>query len=338
MSELNKDSLFRTLNRRNFLRYSGAGLTASLLSGCDTSFIMKRFFARPPKKVSFITPTEEFYIVQYSGPETVDVKRWSLKVTGRLQKPITLRYEDILRRPAVEKMVTLMCIDNEVAGEQIGNATWKGISLKALLEETIPEASVVDVAMFGADDYSDSITFDRAMNYDVFLAYEMNGKPLTKNHGYPLRAVVPGLYGIKNVKWLTKIELTNYDYKGYWQKKSWTDSGIIKVSSRIDAPGPYNTLSAGYILRGLAFAGFSGIGMVELSFDSAKTWHRAALDPGSSPYSWVFWRYILKNPVLGEQNIYVRATSKVGQTQTDFMARAFPEGTSGLHSVLAFVE
>ena len=338
MSQPEKNSPFDKLNRRNFFRYSSAGVTASLLSGCDTSFIMKRFLSRPPKDVSFITPTDEFYIVQYSGPEDVNVKTWSLEITGRLQKPLKLRYEDILGRPAVEKMVTLMCIDNEVAGEQIGNAVWKGISLKTLLEETSPDASVVDVAMFGADNYSDSITFDRAMNYDVFLAYEMNGKPLNKNHGFPLRAVVPGLYGIKNVKWLTKIELTNRDYKGYWQKKSWTDKGIIKVTSRIDDPGAYNTLSAGYVLRGLAFGGFSGIGMVEISSDGAKTWQRAQIESGASPYSWVFWRYVLKNPVPGEMRIFVRATTKVGQTQTDFMARAFPEGTSGLHSVIAFVD
>jgi len=338
MPGFKKKALFEKLSRRDFLRYSGAGLSASLLSGCDSGFIMKRFFSRPPKNTPFITPTEAFYIVQYSGPQRVDVNQWSLEVGGRVRKALTLRYEDLLKRPAVEKMVTLMCIDNEVAGEQIGNALWKGISLRALLEEAVPEASVVDVAMFGADDYSDSITLDRAMNYDVFLAYEMNGKPLTTHHGYPLRAVVPGLYGIKNVKWLTKIELTNRDYKGYWQKKSWTDRGIIKVTSRIDDPGPYNTLSAGYVLRGLAFGGFSGIGMVELSFDGAKTWKRARLDPGFSAYSWVFWRYVLENPVPGETRIYVRATTKVGQTQTDFMARAFPEGTSGLHSVIAFVE
>ena len=327
-----------TLSRRRFLRYSGAGLAASLLSGCDTSFIQKRFFSMPPRETPFITPTAEFYIVQYAGPQTVDVESWSLEITGRVKKPMTLRYADILKRPAVERMVTLMCIDNEVAGDQISNAVWKGIDLKALLEEAEPERSVVDVAMFGADDYSDSITFDRAMGYDVFLAYEMNGAPLTKEHGFPLRAVVPGIYGIKNVKWLTRIELTNYDYKGYWQRKSWTDRGIIKVTSRIDAPGPYNTISDGYLLRGLAFAGYNGIGMVEVSLDGAKTWRRAELEPTPSRYSWVFWTYAVKDPAPGRHRIFVRATDRLGRTQTAFMARAFPEGTSGLHSVVAFVE
>ncbi|MFQ5543756.1 MAG: molybdopterin-dependent oxidoreductase [Nitrospiria bacterium] len=326
------------MNRRKFLRTTGSGLAASLLTGCDTSFLMKRFLALPPKDVPFITPTEEFYIVQYSGPQKVDVDTWSLEISGKVEKPLTLRFEDILKRPSLEKMVTLMCIDNEVAGEQIGNAVWKGISLKDLIEETVPHDSVLDVAMYGADDYSDSITLNRAMNYDVFLAYEMNGKPLTKEHGFPLRAIVPGLYGIKNVKWITKIELTDYDYKGYWQKKSWTDEGLIKVVSRIDDPGPYNTIKDQYVLRGIAFAGYPGVGMVEVSFDDAQTWQRAKLDPSPSPYSWVFWHYKWANPDTGTHRIYVRTTSRVGQTQTSFMARAFPEGTSGLHSVVTFVE
>ncbi len=338
MSKANPGQQQGKLNRRKFLRYSGLGIGASLLSGCDTSFIMKRFFALPAKEVPFITPTEDFYIVQYSGPQTVDVKTWSLEIIGKVKKPLRLSYDDILKRPSVEKMVTLMCIDNEVAGDQISNAVWKGIELKDLLEEVHPHSSVVDVALFGADDYSDSITLDRAMGYDVFLAYEMNGKPLTKNHGYPLRAIVPGLFGIKNVKWLKRIELTNYDYKGYWQKKSWTDQGLIKVVSRIDAPGPYNTLADGYMFRGIAFSGYSGIGMVELSFDNATSWKRAKLDATPSPFSWVFWHYKWEKPAPGDYRIFVRATDKVGRTQTSFIANAFPEGTSGLHSVVAFVE
>ncbi|MFQ5597079.1 MAG: molybdopterin-dependent oxidoreductase [Nitrospiria bacterium] len=327
-------------NRRKFLQYTGAGLTASLLpkEAEAASFFLKRFLSLPPKKVPFITPTEDFYIVQYSGPQKVDVKTWSLKITGKVRKPLTLRYEDFLERPPVEKMVTLECIDNLVAGELISNAVWKGVSLKSLIEEAEPLSSVVDVAMFGADDYSDSIPLNRAMEYDVFLAYEMNGAPLNKDHGFPLRAVVPGIFGIKNVKWLTNIELVDYDYKGYWQKKSWTDTGTIKVTSRIDDPGAYNTLTNGYTIRGLAFSGYNGIGMVELSFDGTDTWHRAKLDPTPSPYSWVFWNYTLKNQQAGQYRIFVRATDKIGRTQTAFVARAFPDGTSGLHSVIAFVD
>lgn len=326
--------------RRKFLQYASAGLAASFITkqAEAANFFMKRFLALPPKETPFITPTEHFYIVQFSGPKQIDPADWSLQITGKVQNPLRLTYEEILKRPPMEKMVTLQCIDNEVAGELISNAVWKGISLKSLLEEARPLPSVEDVAMHGADDYSDSITIDRALHYDVFLAYEMNGKPLTKEHGFPLRAVVPGLFGIKNVKWLTKINLVDENYLGYWQQKGWTDEGSIKVTSRIDAPGPYNTIKGSHTIRGLAFSGYNGIRKVELSFDGAKSWVPAVMEPTPSPYSWVFWKYDWKSPKPGSYQIYARAHDKLGRSQTDFAARAFPDGTSGLHSVIAFVE
>src|SRR5581483_10720815 len=330
----------KSFSRRKLLQYAGAGITASLLSknAEAATFFMKRFLSLPPKETPFITPTENFYIVQFSGPQKIDVADWSLQIGGKVQNPLTLTYDDILKRPPMEKMVTLQCIDNEVAGELISNAVWKGVSLKSLLEEAKPDITVEDVAMFGADDYSDSITLNRALHYDVFLAYEMNGKPLTKEHGFPLRAVVPGLFGIKNVKWLKKIKLVDEDYKGYWQQKGWTDEGTIKVTSRIDAPGPYNTIKGSHTIRGLAFSGYNGIRQVELTFDGGKTWVLATLEPTSSPYSWVFWKYEWKDPKPGSYQIYARASDKLGRTQTDFAASAFPDGTSGLHSVITFVE
>ncbi len=326
--------------RRKFLRYAAAGMAGALLSkqAEAANFFMKRFLALPPKETPFITPTENFYIVQYSGPKKIDPADWSLQIAGKVQNPLRLTYDEILKRPSMEKMVTLQCIDNEVAGELISNAVWKGVSLKSLLEEARPLPSVEDVALHGADDYSDSITIDRALHYDVFLAYEMNGKPLTKEHGFPLRAVVPGLFGIKNVKWLTKINLVDENYIGYWQQKGWTDEGSIKVTSRIDAPGPYNTIKGSHTIRGLAFSGYNGIRQVELSFDGAKSWVPAVLEPTPSPYSWVFWKYDWKSPKPGSYQIYARAHDKLGRSQTDFAARAFPDGTSGLHSVIAFVE
>ncbi len=328
------------ITRRHFLRFASAGLAIPFLSDRAeaATLFMKRFLARPPKNTPFITSNDDFYIVQYSGPETVNVNQWSLRMSGKVRKPLSLNYDDIRERPAMEQMVTLQCIDNVVAGDQISNATWKGISLRKLLEEAEPLSNAEDLALFGADDYSDSFPVNRGMEYDVMLAYEMNGVPLDKNHGFPLRAIVPGIYGIKNVKWLKEIELTAYDYKGYWQKKSWTDRGTIKVSSRIDDPGAYNTLVDGYTLRGLAFSGYNSIGRVELTFDGGETWVPANLEKTPSPYTWVFWHYVWKKPKPGSYQITVRATDKIGRKQSDFVARAFPNGTSGLHSVIAFVD
>ena len=235
-------------------------------------------------------------------------------------------------------MVTLQCIDNEVAGALISNAVWKGVSLRDLLTEVQPHTTAVDVALYGADGYSDSITLDRAMNYDVFLAYRMNGETLPRRHGFPLRAVVPGLYGIKNVKWLTRIEVLDYDYKGYWQQKGWTDPAEIKVSSRIDAPGPYNTISRKTTFHGIAFGGYNGIRTVEYSLDDGRTWRAARLKPLGSSYAWVPWEFPWIAKASGAYGVTVRATNKMGESQTDFNARAFPEGTSGLHRITVFME
>jgi DMSO/TMAO reductase YedYZ molybdopterin-dependent catalytic subunit len=318
------------------------------------NFIAKRFLSLPPKKLPFITPNDQFYIVQCCGVQTINVAKWSLTITG--QRTLRFSYADIVKMPHVERMVTLQCIDNEVAGELISNAVWRGVPLSALLKEVQPSSFAQDVILYGADDYSDSITLDRAMNYDVFLAYQMNGVPLPKEHGFPLRAVVPGIYGIKNVKWLTKIEVVGHDFKGYWQKKGWTDEGTIKVKSRIDDPGPYNTVHGRYLVRGYAFSGYNGIGEVELTFNGGKTWVSADLKKSptpikktpalkgkpfseeASPYSWVFWEYDWKPPKPGPYEIAVRATDRIGRSQTDFIARPFPDGTSGLHSVVTFVE
>ena len=329
-----------TLSRRTFLRAATAGTFAMLSpqSGNAGNFIAKKFLAVPPKETPFITPNKDFYIVQCCGIKSVDVNHWSLPITGLVEKPLRLSYADFLKRPSVEKMVTLQCIDNEVAGELMSNAVWKGVSLASLLQEARPSSIVQDVVFHGADDYSDSIPLERALNYDVFLAYQMNGVPLPKEHGFPLRAVVPGLYGIKNVKWLTKIELVGRDYLGYWQKKGWTDDATIKVQSRIDTPGHYNTIRSHYTFRGIAFSGYSGIHRVKITFDGGQTWANTILKPTSSPYAWTFWEYAWKNPKPGNYQVAVTAEDKIGRRQTDFIARPFPDGTSGLHSIVTFVD
>jgi DMSO/TMAO reductase YedYZ molybdopterin-dependent catalytic subunit len=328
-------------DRRNFLRYSGLGIFYTLFSrkADAATFFMKRYLALPPKETPFYTPNQDFYIVNYSRPRQIAAEAWFLGIVGLVKRPLTLSYKDILALPSVERVVTLECIDNEVAGDLIGNALWRGIPLKVLLEEVGPEPGVEEIIMYAGDDYSESITLDRALHYDVMLAYEMNGEPLPEVHGYPLRAVVPGLYGIKNVKWLTRMELVNYDYKGYWQQRGWTDEGHIKVTSRIDSPGPYNTIKEkSYTIRGIAFAGYGGVGRVEVSTNGGKDWLKADLDAVPSLYCWVPWSYRWNPPAPGSYEIQARAADKFGRQQSALIARAFPEGTSGYHSVIAFSE
>ncbi|MEK7286775.1 MAG: molybdopterin-dependent oxidoreductase [Nitrospirota bacterium] len=330
----------QTLDRRTFLHVAAAGALSVIAPQKAESgnFIAKRFLAMSPRKTPFVTPNKDFYIVQCCGIKTVDAMNWSLPITGLVEKPLRLTYADLLKRPSIEKMVTLQCIDNEVTGELMSNAVWKGVSLASLLNDAHVLSSAQDIVFHGADDYSDSITLDRALHYDVFLAYQMNGAQLPKEHGFPLRAVVPGLYGIKNVKWITKIEVVGHDYKGYWQRKGWTDDATIKVKSRIDSPGHYNTIVAGQTFRGVAFAGYNKIRSVEISMDGGKRWMPTTLKPAAAPYTWTFWEYTWKNPQPGNFEVMTRAEDVIGRKQTDFIARPFPDGTSGLHSIIVFVE
>lgn len=278
-----------------------------------------------------VTPTADFYQVSKNAfdPE-VDANRWKLEIAGLVEAPFSLTYEEIKSLPAVEQYATLACISNEVGGDLIGNALWRGVRLKDLLERAGLKEGVVDVALKASDDYTDSIPLDRAMNEATILAYEMNGEPLTPVHGFPLRLLVPGIYGMKNVKWITRVEAINYDLKGYWQRRGWNDRAEYKTMSRIDAPD--DTVKGDATIAGVAFAGDRGISKVEVSGDGGKTWEEAALKAPLSPITWVLWQKQWTPAQTGKRKVLVRATDGRGVTQTSQYAPPAPDGSSGYHS------
>ena len=333
-------------SRRTFLQLMGLGASAGLLGGCDSvGSMFGRMFAVPSRETQYFTPNEQFYVVNYmDSPFNVsrdlNVEQWKLSVTGEVKKPVSLGWRDILNRDSFDQVVTLECIDTLPGGDSLGNAQWRGISLKALLNDVgVDEETARDVVLRAADGYDDSIPFSRAMQDDVMLAYLMNGEKLPKAHGFPLRLVVPGLYGIKNVKWITEIEVYNGDYLGYWQRKGWTDDGTIKIFSRIDSPGHYQALRGpDHPFRGIAFGGPNTISKVELSFDGGKTWNEAELEPTLSPYSWVIWNYHWRPSKSGKYQVAVRATDVKGTAQITEIVRPQPAGASGLHTIIADVE
>jgi DMSO/TMAO reductase YedYZ molybdopterin-dependent catalytic subunit len=167
----------------------------------------------------------------------------------------------------------------------------------------------------------------------------MNGEPLPRAHGYPLRAIVPGIYGMKHVKWLSKIELVNYDFKGYWEKRGWSDEAVIPVKSQILMPMNGKRIPPGnYVIGGIAFAGRHGIGAVEVSTDDGKRWHKAELKPPLSGWAWTLWRYDWKPAGEGQYKIKVRGTDRAGNVQESpsLVGRlfgTFPDGAKGLHTV-----
>ncbi len=189
-----------------------------------------------------ITPNGEFYITSYDITPSVDPEQWSLKIGELVRNPLTLTYEDLLKRPQTTMISTLECIGNPVGGYSIGTAEWEGVRLNSVLDEAGIDPKAVDLVLRAEEDYSDSFPVSRAMRDEVLLSTKMNGVPLPLDHGFPARVIVPGIYGMKNVKWLTGRELVNHDYEGYWQQRNWPDDAFVKLSSRIDLPGDRETI------------------------------------------------------------------------------------------------
>ncbi len=325
------------ISRRGLLTLGGLATVGLALPGCD----LGSMWAVPPRDTVYFTPNDKFYTVNfldaaYTFTRDLDVEQWQMVVKGVVKNRVVMTWRDLLNRESFDQAVTLMCIDTLPGGSSVGNAMWRGISLKTLLKDVGADEEIArDVIFRAADGYHDSIPFSRAMEDDVMLAYLMNGEKLQKDHGFPVRLIVPGLYGIKNVKWITEIEVYNGDYKGYWQQKGWTDDGTIHIFSRIDSPGHYQALQGqAQRLRGIAFGGPETIQEVQLSFDQEKTWVSADLETPLSPYTWVIWNYEWVAPKAGKHMVFVRAIDAKGKVQTSEMTRPQPDGATGLHSIV----
>lgn len=270
-----------------------------------------------------ITPTADFYTVSKNSIDpVVRSEGWSVDVKGLVDRPQRWTYEEFVKLPAVDLTATLACISNPVGGDWIGNAVWRGVPLGRLLEEAGVQRSGVDVVFHASDGYADSIPISRALHPSCLLAHQMNGEPLTSAHGYPLRLIVPGIYGMKNVKWITSIEVVDHDFRGFWQVRGWDDSAPYKTISRID-------VARNGQVAGVAFAGDRGVSRVEVSVD-AGVWQPARTLTPMSPLSWVLWHWT--GDIRGKR-VRVRATDGAGAVQTDRRMEPFPEGSSGWHEL-----
>jgi DMSO/TMAO reductase YedYZ molybdopterin-dependent catalytic subunit len=281
-----------------------------------------------------VTPTREFYTVSKNFIDpSVDVTGWSLTIDGLVDQPIHYDYETIQQLPSISSFYTLQCISNPVGGDQWGNAYWKGVRLQDLLAPAGLQPGIRKVIFHGADDYTDSVMLGQALTAGAILAYEMNGAPLEKVHGYPARLLIPGIYGMKNVKWITRVELVDYDFKGYWMERGWADAAPYKTSSRIDTPSPRATPGPGEVaIGGVAFAGDRGIRLVEYSLDGGQSWQPAELKPALAENAWQLW---IARPTLatGHYSIKVRATDGQGALQTSREVDPLPDGASGYDTV-----
>ncbi|WP_306839742.1 molybdopterin-dependent oxidoreductase [Catenuloplanes nepalensis] len=287
-----------------------------------------------PDGATYVTKNEDFYRIDtaLSVPQ-VDPESWTLRIHGRVQREITLTWAELLKRPMVERYVTLACVSNEVGGDLIGNARWLGVPVKDLLDEAGPLDGADQVVSRSADGWTCGTPTEILRDgRDALLAIGMNGEPLPVEHGFPVRMVVPGLYGyVSACKWITEIELTSFaDFDAYWVPRGWSARGPIKTQSRIDTPRRKAT--AGTVtVAGVAWAQHVGVTKVEVSVDDGP-WTAAVLHPSVSTDTWCQWSYPWA-ATPGEHTLRVRATDAGGAVQTEAEAPVAPDGATGWHTV-----
>ncbi|MEU7613018.1 molybdopterin-dependent oxidoreductase [Micromonospora sp. NPDC049204] len=284
----------------------------------------------------YVTSNFEFYRIDTAlvVPQ-VDPDTWRLRIHGRVGTERTYSYADLLARPLVERYVTLACVSNEVGGDLIGNARWLGVPLRELLDEVDPDDDADQVVGRSVDGWTcGTPTAALRDGRDALLAVGMNGEPLPVEHGFPVRMVVPGLYGyVSACKWVTELELTRFaDFDAYWVPRGWSAQGPIKTQSRIDAPRSRNRLTTGPItVAGVAWAQHRGISRVEVRVDGGD-WQQAELAPTVSVDTWVQWSWRW-DATPGEHRLQVRATDATGETQTERTQGVVPDGATGWHTV-----
>jgi DMSO/TMAO reductase YedYZ molybdopterin-dependent catalytic subunit len=280
-----------------------------------------------------ITSNDQFYIVSknlFSDPD-VNASGWHLTVDGLVDHPLTLSYQDLLALPMQQQYESLMCISNNVGGEYMSNALWEGVLLRDLLQQAGVKAGAIKVVLYAVDDYSDSIHMEKALEPTTLLAVRMNGKTLPQGHGFPVRMLVPGIYGMKHCKWLTRIQVVNTDYQGYWQQRGWSDPATIRMTARIDDPLIGNNLPVNQVtfIGGVAFSGNKGISAVEVSLDGGGSWQRATLGRPESSLTWVRWQYPWHPTSRGTFSLVARAIDLEGNVQDPNQAPPAPDGSSG---------
>ncbi|MEX2229125.1 MAG: molybdopterin-dependent oxidoreductase, partial [Dehalococcoidia bacterium] len=293
-----------------------------------------------------VTPNEDFYRIDTAlVVPRVDASTWRLHFTGMVDRPFDIGYDELLAMTVIEQSVTLTCVSNEVGGDLVGNAYWRGVPLAALLERAGVQAGATQIVGRSVDDFTVGFPTDVALDGRAsMVAVGMNGEPLPARHGFPARLVVPGLYGyVSATKWLAEIELTTLEaFDAYWIPRGWAKQAPIKTQSRIDVPREGRSIAAGRVaIAGVAWGGIRGVGRVEVNVrpkDQAEAgeWREATIGPALSTSSWRQW--VLEwDAAPGDYRIEVRATDGEGMTQSAQRASPAPDGATGYHSITARV-
>lgn len=277
-----------------------------------------------------LTPIADFYHVSKNiSDPNVSADGWSLTIEGLVDQTQTYTLADLTERATVKNITTLGCISNELNGDLISTAEWTGVSIVDLLEEAGVQTEAVDLKFTCSDDYQDSIPVAQALDPETLLVVGMNGAPLPPDHGFPARMIVPPIYGMKNVKWLERIELVAEDFKGYWQTRGWSDPAPYQIWGRIDSPASGEDVPAGEnVAAGMAFAGDRGVSRVEVSRDEGQTWADADLEASlNPPYTWVRWRFAYE--ATEDFEMLLRVTDGEGNVAPQERQPPLPDGATG---------
>jgi DMSO/TMAO reductase YedYZ molybdopterin-dependent catalytic subunit len=294
-----------------------------------------------PGMPDLITPASSFYLIDtaFTSPR-INVDTWKLSIKGAVDNPVEFSYKDLLGMSTREADITLSCVSNQVGGGLISNGRWTGVLLSDVLAEAgvsrdkITSSSEQLVGR-SVDGFTTGFRTEIALDgREALVAFGLNDSELPLKHGYPVRLVVPGLYGyISATKWITEIELTDWDFDAYWIQRTWSKEGPVKTQSRIDTVKDGDQLPAGKTpIGGISWAPHRGIERVEVSTDGGETWNEARLAGQLDIDSWRQYVYDW-NAKPGQYTLMVRATDGTGETQTAEKAPPHPSGASGYHTI-----
>ncbi len=348
------------VDRRQFFRLAAIGAAAAAVTGALARWIPSTADVTASRRaVSLPTPTDvqevgdvalqvpgitpfvvdnaDFYRVDTAFiPPRVTTDIWELRLRGMVDNPITLKYADLTAMPSIERMITLTCVSNEVGGDLAGNARWQGVRIADVLAMAKPQDGADCVLSTSFDGFTvttplEALTDDR----DALLAFAMNGDPLPLEHGFPVRMVVPGLYGyVSATKWVVELKVTKFaDESAYWTDRGWAPQAPIKTASRIDVPAGFAQLSKGstVAVAGVAWAQHRGISGVQVQIDDGD-WHDATLSGEVSADTWRQWVYQWNATESGTHTLRCRAIDGTGAVQTDQVQGVIPDGATGWDS------
>ncbi len=355
------------VSRRNFLVILGAtsagalaiGLGARALSAATTAanavrqalVLVKPAIAAPSIPAGaelnidgitpLITSNDTFYRIDTAlQVPIIDAASWSLRITGMVEREVTVTFEELLALPLTEHAVTLMCVSNQIGGDLTGNAMWLGYPIRELLRQAGPLPGADMVLSRSQDGFTASTPLDVLLEADrtSLLAVGMNGEPLPLEHGYPVRMVVPGLYGyVSATKWVVELKLTRFaDETAYWTDRGWSERGPVKTCSRIDVPRSGARVAPGRVaIAGVAWAQHRGIQALEVRIDSGP-WQQATLAEAISADTWRQW-FFEWDATSGNHIVEARATDTEGDVQSGTPVAVAPNGAEGYHAITVTV-